>query len=144
MALSILKGVLTEIIKMNTKMKNSKFFKFLLRSSHHGCSIKKTVLKKSGNIHWKTPVLESLFNKAAGLQSCNFIKKRLQQMCFPKNICKIFKNVFFIEHLWWLLLEYCYWPTSIDPFTLSSPLGHHLSVLFMFNLHYLSTRSTFR
>ena len=43
---------------------------------------------------------ECLFNKDAGLRACNFIKKRLQQKCFPvkfkkflrtpilKNICK--------------------------------------------------------
>ena len=30
----------------------------------------------------ETPVLESLFSKAAGLQVCNFIK-RLQRRCFP-------------------------------------------------------------
>ena len=46
------------------------------------------------------PVSESLFNKAVGLQVCNFIKKRLEHRCFPmiipkflgtpilKNICK--------------------------------------------------------
>ena len=34
----------------------------------------------------KTPVLESLFNKVAGLQGCSFIKKRLQQRCFTVNI----------------------------------------------------------
>ena len=31
----------------------------------------------------KTPVLESLFTKVAGLQGCNFIKKRLQHRRFP-------------------------------------------------------------
>ena len=47
----------------------------------------------------KTPVLESLFSKGAGLKVCNFIKKRLKQRCFPvkftrlripilKNICE--------------------------------------------------------
>ena len=47
----------------------------------------------------KKPVLESLSNNAAGLQACNFIKKRLLHRCFPvkymeflrtpilKNIC---------------------------------------------------------
>ena len=49
--------------------------------------------KKFRNIHWKTPVLESLFNKNADL--------------FPCEYCKIFKNSFFIEHLRWLIL---YWP----------------------------------
>ena len=31
-------------------------------------------------------MLKSLFNKIAGLQACNFIKKRLQYRCFPVNI----------------------------------------------------------
>ena len=35
---------------------------------------------KFRNIHRKTPVLESLFNKVAGLKAYNFIKKRLQQL----------------------------------------------------------------
>ena len=46
----------------------------------------------------ETPVLESLFNKAAGLKVCNFIKKRLQHRCVPVNIAKflgtpILKNI---------------------------------------------------
>ena len=58
----------------------------------------------------KTPVLESLFNNATDLKVCNFIRKRLHQRCFlVVNIVKIFKNIFFIEHLWWLLLKMSYW-----------------------------------
>ena len=56
------------------------------------------------NIHRKTPVLESLFNKAAGLKVCNFIKKKLQHMFFPVNMAKCLTIAFFIEHLRWLLL----------------------------------------
>ena len=37
-------------------------------------------------------MLESLFNKA-----CNFIKKRLQQSCFPVNIAMIFREHFFLK-----------------------------------------------
>ena len=51
----------------------------------------------------KTPVFPACFNKNAGLQICNFIKKRLQRMCFPANIATIINNGFFIQHLWWLL-----------------------------------------
>ena len=29
------------------------------------------------NVHKKTPVLESLFNKVASLKACNFIQKKL-------------------------------------------------------------------
>ena len=62
-----------------------------VRSSHQRCSIKKVVLKK-------IPVLESLFEKVAGLKVCNFIKKRPQHRWFPVNIAKflrlsILKNI---------------------------------------------------
>ena len=56
-------------------------------------------------MHMKAPVLESLFSKPAGLKTCNFIKKRLQHSCFHVNIVKFFRTSFFIEHLWWLLLQ---------------------------------------
>ena len=42
-------------------------------------------------------MLEYLFNKVARLQPCNFIKKRLQ--AFSYEICEIFKNTYFEEHL---------------------------------------------
>ena len=44
-------------------------------------------------------MLESLFHKVAGLQACNYIKKRLQQKCFLANIAKNFKNTYFKKHL---------------------------------------------
>ena len=49
-------------------------------------------------------MLESLFHKVVDMKSCNFIKKRLHR-CFPVNIAKILRTVFFIEHLRWLLLS---------------------------------------
>ena len=39
---------------------------------------------------------ESLINKIAGQKACNFLKKRLQQMCFPANITKFLRTVYFI------------------------------------------------
>ena len=44
-------------------------------------------------------MLESLLNKVAALQDCNFTKKRLQHRCFPVNVVKFFwtpilKNIF--------------------------------------------------
>ena len=41
------------------------------------------------NIGRKTPVLESLFNKVADHQACNFIKNRLQRRRFPVIIAKL-------------------------------------------------------
>ena len=50
------------------------------------------------NIQRKIPELESLFNKAAGLETCNFIKKGLQLRCFPLNIAK-FLRTFILENI---------------------------------------------
>ena len=38
-------------------------------------------------------MLESLFNKLAGLQAGNFIKKRLQHRRFPVNFVKFYSKV---------------------------------------------------
>ena len=47
---------------------------------------------KFRNIQRKTPELESLFNKVAGLEVWDFIKKRLQLSCFPLNIAKFLRT----------------------------------------------------
>ena len=52
----------------------------------------------------KAPVLESLLNKVASLQDCNFIKKRPQHRCFPVNIARFLRKAYIIEYLWQLLL----------------------------------------
>ena len=55
------------------------------------------------NMHRKTPVLESLFNKVVGLKTsnCNFTKKRLQNSCFPVKTEKFLRTAFFLEHISW-------------------------------------------
>ena len=37
--------------------------------------------------------MEPLFNKVAGLQVCNFIKKRLQDRCFPVKFVKVLRTL---------------------------------------------------
>ena len=66
----------------------------LYRSSCLQIFFKTGALKKSRNIQRKTPMLESLFNKAAGLKSCNFVKKKALAHMFSCEYCKIFKNIF--------------------------------------------------
>ena len=39
-------------------------------------------------------MLESLFNKPAGLQACNVIKKRLHHTCFPVTFAKFLRTPF--------------------------------------------------
>ena len=53
---------------------------------------KKGVLKNFCKLHMKTPVLESLFNKVAGLQDCNFIKKRFLHRCFLIKVLKVLRT----------------------------------------------------
>ena len=68
------------------------------------------------NAHMKTPVLEFLFNKYAGLKTWNFNKNRLRHRYFPVELAKFLRTPFFTEHIQWLLLEisqelslYCIW-----------------------------------
>ena len=56
--------------------------------------------------YWKASVLESIFNKAAGLKVCNSIKKRLQHSCLPVKLAKFLKTPFFTEEFRWLLLTF--------------------------------------
>ena len=50
-------------------------------------------------------VLETFFNKVAGLQVCNFIKKRLKQRCFPVNTVKYLRTPTLKNIDEWLLFE---------------------------------------
>ena len=46
----------------------------------------KKMLFKFPKIHRKTPALESIFNKVAGLQSSNFLKEKLYLRYFPGQL----------------------------------------------------------
>ena len=45
-------------------------------------------------------MLESLFNKVAGLNDCNFITQRLQHCCFPVKFAK-FLRIPFLQNTSW-------------------------------------------
>ena len=53
---------------------------------------KKRCSLKFRNVYRKTPVLEPLFNKVAGLKARNFFKKRLQRRYFPRTIAKFLRT----------------------------------------------------
>ena len=61
------------------------FICVIIRRNHRRCSIKEAAQRK-------TLVLESLFDEVAALQACNFIKKRLQHMCFAVNIATFLRT----------------------------------------------------
>ena len=58
------------------------------KSTNRRCSLKKGVLKYFAKFPRKTPVLESLFNKIAGLET-------LQHRCFPVKLAKFLRTPFF-------------------------------------------------
>ena len=66
---------------------------FSFKSSHRRCSVKKVFLTFR-KFDRKTPVLESLLNKVAGLEACNIIKKRLQHRYFPVKFAKFLRTPF--------------------------------------------------
>ena len=76
------------------------------RSSHLQLFFKIGVIKNFAIFTGKH-VLKSLFNKlrACNCQACNFIKKRIKRRCFSVNLAKFFRAAFFVEHLWWLLVN---------------------------------------
>ena len=57
-------------------------------------------------IRWKVILRKKVFLKYPTFrrkicmdEACNFIRKRLQQRCFPVKFEKSFKNIYFEEHL---------------------------------------------
>ena len=50
---------------------------------------------KFHNIHRKTPVLKSPFNKVTGLKACNFVEKKLQYRFFSVKFAKFLRTIFF-------------------------------------------------
>ena len=44
--------------------------------------------------------LNLFFNEVVGLSRATLLKKRLRDRNIPAEFWEIFKNVFFIEHLW--------------------------------------------
>ena len=70
---------------------------------------KKVLLRISQNLQENTCTRVSFLNKVAGAcnfieqetlaQSFNFIEKEILAQVFSRELCKIFKNTFFTEHL---------------------------------------------
>ena len=77
----------------------------IFRSSHRRCSIKKAILKHFVIFTGKHLCRGLFFNKVAGHQVCNFVKKRLLHRYFLVNVGKFIgrptlKNISKWLHLW--------------------------------------------
>ena len=67
---------------------------------------KKDVLRNFTKFTGKHLCQSLFFNKVAGLRLATLLKKRPWQRCFPVNFVKFLRTSLFMEHLWWLLLDY--------------------------------------
>ena len=65
---------------------------------------KKGVLRNFTKFTGKHLCQGLFFNKVEGLSPATLLKKRLAQV-FSFEFCEISEKPFFIEHLWWLLLD---------------------------------------
>ena len=82
----------------------------IFRSSHRRCFIKKAILKHFVIFTGKHRYRGLFFNKVAGHQACNFIKKRFQNRYYFANIRKfirrtILKNISERLHCWKVFCE---------------------------------------
>ena len=66
------------------------------------------------NIRRKTLALGSLFNKVEGLKRSATFLKIVSNADFSCGYCKVFKNSFLIQHLWWLLLTVLPWYSKVS------------------------------
>ena len=91
-------------------------------------------------------MLESLLDKIAGLQACNFIKKILQERCFPVNFARILRTAFLqntsgrIFWLFYILKKTRLTQMSVDFHILQNPHQEINSTWNVFNKKYLYNR----
>ena len=78
--------VLSTLMLLHQSKLQQQILHGISRSSRPGVFCKKAALKTYAKFTGKHLCLESPFNKVAGIQACNFIKKKLQYRCFPVNL----------------------------------------------------------
>ena len=78
------------------------------KSSHLRCSMKKGALINFTKFTGKHLCQSLFFHKIAGLKACNFIKKETMTQAFSCEFCKISKNTFFTEYLFFCLSVSCW------------------------------------
>ena len=76
------------------------------RSSRPEVFCKNGVLRNFAKFTRKHLCQSLFFNKIAGLRPATLLKKRPCHRFFLVNFAKFLITSFFIEHMWWLLLEW--------------------------------------
>ena len=81
---------------------------FAVSTSRNSCPevfCKKGVLRNIAKFTGKHLCQSLFFNKVAGLSAATLLKKRLWHRCFSVNFAQFLETSFFLEYLWWLLLN---------------------------------------
>ena len=76
------------------------------RSSRPEVFCKKGVFRIFTKFTGKHMCQSIFFNKVADLRPATLLKTRLWHKCFPGNFDKFLRTPFYIEHPWWLLLDW--------------------------------------
>ena len=104
------------VLEIRKNLKNFLFEEFMfssflsLRSSHRRCFVKKGVLRNFTKFTRKFLCQSLFFSKGAGVKPS--FKKRLWHR-FSCEFCEVSKNIFFTEHLRWLLLQFFNWTFNV-------------------------------
>ena len=81
--------------------------------------------------------VEVFFNKVAGLQACDFVKKRLQHRCFPVKFTKFLRTPF-LKYICQRLLLYCtlttHWYLSVLLYIVFNTFFSSLQLLLLITL----------
>ena len=89
---------------MNALVKKNLIRKYITRSNHQKCSIKKGVIRNFVKFTGKHLCQSIFFNKVAGLRYATLLKKRLWHMCFLVNFAKFLRTPFLQDKTGRLLL----------------------------------------
>ena len=103
----------------------------LQRSSHWRCTVKKVFLKIS-QISQENIFVGVSFNKIEGLKTWNFIKKRLQDRCFPLKFARFLRTLILkkiCERLLLSSLPHLAWYVGTYEFTISIIRTHVWSLM---------------
>ena len=93
---------------------------------------KKCVLRNFTKFTGKHLCQSLFFSEVAGLRPATLLKKKLWHRCFPVNFAKFLRTTFFIEHLWWLLLN-----TDLYIFIFTYSFGKLIFCLSVFSVFFV-------
>ena len=90
---------LNHLNPLNLNQKQTSEILTVIRSSHQGCSVIKGVFRNLAKFTGKRLCQSLIFNKVAGLSPAVLLKNETFTQMSSCKVCKISKNIFFVEFL---------------------------------------------